>query len=48
VSVREAFAAEAPRLLSLPDEPFPLVERLAVGVGRTSYVRFDLNDYSVP
>ena len=39
VSVREAFAAEAARLLSLPDEPFPLVERVAVSVGKTPYVR---------
>jgi hypothetical protein len=46
--VREAFAAEAPRLLSLPDDPFPLVEQVAVSVGKTPYVRFDLNDYSVP
>jgi hypothetical protein len=48
LSVGEAFAAEAPRLLSLPDEPFALVERVAVSVGKTLYVRFDLNDYSVP
>jgi transposase len=48
LSVGEAFAAEAPRLLSLPDNPFPLVERVAVSVGKTPYVRFDLNDYSVP
>jgi len=46
--VREAFAAEAPRLLSLPDDPFALVEQAAVSVGKTPYVRFDLNDYSVP
>jgi Mu transposase-like protein len=32
----------------VPDEPFPLVERVAVSVGKTPYVRFDLNDYSVP
>ena len=48
LSVREAFAAEASRLLSLPDDPFPLVEQVAVSVGKTPYVRFDLNDYSVP
>jgi transposase len=47
-SVREAFAAEAPRLLALPDNPYPLVERVDVKVGKTPYVRFDLNDYSVP
>jgi hypothetical protein len=47
-SVREVFAAEAPRLLPLPDNPAPLLERVAVSVGKTPYVRFDLNDYSVP
>jgi transposase len=48
VSVREAFAEEAPRLLKLPDNAYPLIERVAVKVGKTPYVRFDLNDYSVP
>jgi transposase len=47
-SVRAAFAEEAPRLLTLPDNPYPLIERVAVKVGKTPYVRFDLNDYSVP
>ena len=47
-SVREVFAEEVPRLLPLPDNPFPLIERVAVKVGKTPYVRFDLNDYSVP
>lgn len=48
LSVREAFAAEAPSLLALPDNPYPLLERVDVKVGKTPYVRFDLNDYSVP
>ena len=47
-SVREVFAEEAPRLLPLPDNPAPLLERAAVTVGKTPYVRFDLNDYTVP
>ena len=47
-TVREVFAEEAPRLLPLPDNPAPLLERVAVSVGKTPYVRFDLNDYSVP
>jgi hypothetical protein len=47
-SVREVFTEEAPRLLPLPDNPAPLLERVAVSVGKTAYVRFDLNDYSVP
>lgn len=48
LSVREAFAEEAPRLLALPDHAYPVVERLTVKVGKTPYVRFDLNDYSIP
>jgi transposase len=48
LSVREAFAEEAPHLLALPDNAYPLIERVAVTVGKTPYVRFDLNDYSVP
>jgi hypothetical protein len=47
-TVREVFAEEMPRLLSLPDNPVPLLERVAVKVGKTPYARFDLNDYSVP
>jgi transposase len=47
-SVRDAFADEAPRLLTLPDNPYPLYERAAVTARKTPYVRFDLNDYSIP
>jgi hypothetical protein len=35
-------------LLNQPDNPYPVVERVAVKVGKTPYVRFDLNDYTVP
>ena len=48
MTVREAFAQEQPQLLTLPDNPFETNERLEVRVGKTPYVRFDLNDYSVP
>jgi len=47
-TVREVFTEEVRHLLSLPDNPAPLLERVAVKVGKTPYVRFDLNDYSVP
>jgi transposase len=47
-TVREVFDAERPRLLGLPDNPAPVLEHVAVSVGKTPYVRFDLNDYSVP
>jgi hypothetical protein len=48
LSVREAFEAERTSLLALPEREFALGERVAVQVGKTPYVRFDLNDYSVP
>lgn len=48
ISVKEAFAEEAPRLLPLPDNPYPLIEQVAVKAGKTPYIRFDLNDYSIP
>ena len=48
LSVREAFEAERVSLLALPEREFVLGERLAVDVGKTPYVRFDLNDYTVP
>jgi transposase len=47
-TVREVFDEERPRLLALPDNPFPTLERVEVSVGKTPYARFDLNDYSVP
>jgi transposase len=47
-SVRACFEEEQPRLLALPSEPFPCEERLIVRAAKTPYVRFDLNDYSIP
>jgi transposase len=47
-TVREVFIDETARLLPLPDNPAPLLERVEVKVGKTPYVRFDLNDYTVP
>lgn len=47
-SVREVFAEEQPRLLALPENPFPTEERIEVSVNKTPYVRFDWNDYTVP
>ncbi len=48
LSVRSVFVAEQPRLLALPDNAFPTDEQVVVRVGKTPYVRFDRNDYSVP
>jgi transposase len=47
-TVRQAFEDERGLLLPLPNDPFPAHERVEVEVGKTPYVRFDLNDYSVP
>jgi hypothetical protein len=46
--VREVFAEEKPQLLALPAQPFPCEERITVSAHKTPYVRFDLNDYSIP
>ena len=48
ITVREAFAREQPSLLALPENPYPCELQLAVKVGKQPYVRFDLNDYSIP
>jgi transposase len=47
-TVRDAFRDEEARLLPLAEEPFPVLERVEVEIGKTPYARFDLNDYSVP
>jgi transposase len=48
LSVRAVFEQEQPKLLTLPDNPYPTEEREEVTVGKTPYIRFDLNDYSIP
>ena len=48
LSVREAFEQERERLVALPGDAFASDERVEVAVGKTPYLRFDLNDYSVP
>ena len=48
ITVSEAFTQEQPQLLALPDNPFETDERVEVSIGKTPYIRFDLNDYSVP
>lgn len=48
LTVSQAFAQEQPRLLEMPNNPFPSDEIKAVSAGKTPYVRFDLNDYSIP
>ena len=48
LSVREAFIQEQSNLLMLPDNPFDTRERQVVRARKTPYIRFDLNDYSIP
>jgi transposase len=47
-SVAEAFTEEQPRLLPLPQHPFPTDLVMTVCSRKIIYVRFDLNDYSIP
>jgi transposase len=47
-TVAEVFAEEQPRLLSAPAHLFPTELVLPVRSAKTIYVRFDLNDYSIP
>jgi transposase len=48
ITVAEAFAQESPRLLPLPVHPFDTDLVLSVHSHKTIYLRFDLNEYSIP
>lgn len=48
IAVSDAFADEASRLLPLPAHPFDSDLVLAARAQKTIYVRFDLNEYSIP
>ena len=47
-TVAEAFFEDKAAMVSLAEDEFPVEERVEVSVGKTPYVRFDKNDYSVP
>ena len=47
-TVHDLLLEERPLLLPLPEVPHDTDESVAVSVGKQPYVRFDLNDYSVP
>jgi transposase len=47
-TVAQAFTEEQPRLLPLPVHPFPTDLIQPIRSAKTIYVRFDLNDYSIP
>jgi transposase len=46
--VAQVLAEEQPRLLPLPVHPLETDRMLSLHSGKTIYVRFDLNDYSIP
>ena len=46
--VAEAFVEEQTRLLPLPEHRFPTDTIRAASSGKTPYLRFDKNDYSIP
>ncbi len=46
--VAEALVEEQAHLLPLPEHPFPCDLLRAVSSGKTPYIRFDGNDYSIP
>lgn len=48
MTVAQAYDLEKPRLLALPADHYPVEEVVPVQAGKTPYVRFDLNDYSIP
>ena len=48
LSVQQAFEVEQASLMALPEHAYAVQEKLAVQAGKTPYVRFDLNDYSIP
>ena len=46
--VADALTEEQAQLLPLPEHPFPCTLVRAVSSGKTPYIRFDGNDYSIP
>ncbi len=48
MTVAEAHEHERPVLLPLPEHPFECGKVLGISSGKTPYLRFDLNDYSIP
>lgn len=47
-SINVAFEQEQPLLLSLPEHHYPCDQVLVLSSGKTPYIRFDGNDYSIP
>jgi transposase len=47
-TVQALLALEQPQLLPLPSAEFPVERVVQLRSGKTPYLRFDLNDYSIP
>jgi transposase len=47
-SINEAFAKEQHLLLPLPEHPYTCDQVVVLSSGKTPYIRFDCNDYSIP
>jgi transposase len=47
-AVTDAFFEDKAAMIELAGDEFPVEERVEVRVGKTPYIRFDKNDYSVP
>ena len=47
-SIQTVWEAEREHLLPLPEHPFGTEHVRAVASGKTPYIRYDLNDYSIP
>jgi transposase len=47
-TVSDAFLEDKVAMIPLPEDEFPVEERVEVRAGKTPYIRFDKNDYSVP
>lgn len=48
LTVRQAYQQEKETLLALPDDHFNTFEQTQVSARKPPYIRFDLNDYSIP
>ena len=46
--VADVFALEREKLRPLPNDAFPAYDRQSIRIGKTPWVRFERNDYSVP
>lgn len=47
-TVQQVFEEEKPRLMPMPLHPFDTDRMVTIHSGKTHYLRFDLNDYSIP